>query len=40
MKTLAYLTLFVISLVSGVKIKTATKTKTECGCNCGCDCDK
>jgi hypothetical protein len=40
MKTLAYLTLLVISLVSGVKIKTASKTKTECGCNSGCNCDK
>ena len=40
MKTLAYLTLFVISLVSGVKIKTATKTKTKTECKNGCDCDK
>ena len=37
MKTLAYLTILFISLVSSVKIKSGIKAKSKC--KSGCDCN-
>lgn len=37
MKTLAYLTILFISLVSSVKIKTGIKSKSKCKNGCNCD---